>query len=53
MKDKPKCCMPGCNNDALVFMYQRFFCGDCVSEMDRKMKDKMFEGMKEIMKDGN
>ncbi len=44
MKVRPCCVL--CAKPALVLMLDRYFCGDCVAEIDRKNKEKMFEEIK-------
>ena len=50
MKERPMCCIEGCDSPALCFMFDRYFCGDCVADWDRRNKEKMFKQMKEDLK---
>ena len=48
MKERPPCEI--CDCPALVFMFDKYFCGDCVTEWDKRNKEKMFNQMKEDLK---
>lgn len=49
MKERPPCCIKSCNNLALVFMYNNFYCGPCVAEMDRKNNERMQKEMEDLL----
>lgn len=50
MKERPPCCIPGCKKPSLIYMLDKFFCGNCIAEWDKRNKEKLFENMKEVMK---
>ena len=47
-KERPPCVI--CGKPALIFMMDRYFCGPCVAEWDKKQKEIMFNRMKEGLK---
>ncbi len=48
MKERPNCVI--CGKPALVFMYDTFYCGDCVIKFDKKNKERARELMREVLK---
>lgn len=48
MKERPPCEI--CGKPALVFMFDKYFCGNCVAKWDKKQKERMFNTMKEELK---
>lgn len=50
-KERPKCCMEGCDNPALIFMLNRCFCGSCIVKWDKIQNEKMFKEIQEVIKD--
>ncbi len=51
MKERPPCCIKNCDNSALIFMYNKFYCGPCVVEMDRKSNERMQKEMEDLLND--
>jgi len=50
MKERPTCEIEGCNNPALVVMLGKYICGECVTEWDKKQKEKIFKEMQKDLK---
>ncbi len=52
MKTKPKCAIENCNRTALILFGDNWICGECLSEYDRRMKEKQFLNLQEELKMG-
>ena len=48
MKERPPCEI--CKAPALVFMLDKYFCGKCVVEWDKKQKERILNEMKGELK---
>ena len=51
MKQRPICAIEGCNRPALVMFGEQWICGNCLTAYDRKMKEKQFNQLQEVLKD--
>ena len=51
MKERPKCEI--CGSPALVFMFDKYFCGDCVVKWDKINKEEALRQFKEVIKNGS
>lgn len=49
MKERPSCEL--CSGPALVYMYDRYYCGACVMKLDQKNKEKMRKEMEDMLND--
>lgn len=49
-KERPICAIPGCNNPSLVFMLNRYFCGDCIAKWHKKQEEEALKGIMEDLK---
>ena len=48
-KTRPPCCIEGCNNSALICMFNKFFCGDCVIKWNKKQEEAGFKQIQEAV----
>ena len=48
MKERPPCLI--CGKPSLVFMFDNYFCGECVAQWDRKNKENSVKQIKESLK---
>ena len=48
MKERPPCFV--CGKPSLVLMYNKFLCGDCVTEWNRKQEEKAVNQILEDLK---
>ena len=53
MKQRPKCDVEGCDNDALLLFGDKYICGLCMTKYDRAMKEKQFNQLQEVLGNGS
>ena len=56
-KERPECAVPGCTNEAFIYIAGRWICGECCKkwhdaqrEKERKANDEMFKHIVETSK---
>jgi len=50
MKTRPKCFNEGCENEAFVCMFGKYFCGECVAKWNNIVNSKNLNNMMEVIK---
>jgi len=48
MKKRPNCWF--CGNPALMVLFDKYVCGNCVVKWDKNRKEKMLKDMEELVK---
>ena len=53
MKQRPLCAIPECPNEGWISWAGQWICGECATKLNDIQNKKMFEQMKEDLKDGS
>ena len=50
MKERPQCAIEGCERPAWVGFGDKFICGECMAEYDRRTKVQSFNQLEEVLR---
>ena len=48
MKERPKCSIKTCQNEAICVMFAQPYCGDCVAKIHYKQREEFRKMMEDI-----
>jgi len=49
MNERPQCAVEGCERPGWINFSGKWICGECMSEYDKKIKEKSFNQLQEVL----
>ena len=49
-KERPPCVIEGCGKPSMIFMFNKFFCGECVTRWHKRQTEEQVKNMQEALK---